>query len=503
MFGYGETMKLTGKFSAVLMCLCAISVNTATYAKHVRQHARSHANQAQSIYGTQNLVDEINRAVNKADSKAIIGIQVKSMKYGDMLYNRNANQLFTPASTLKILTAEAALIFLGPDFKFPTQMVTNANSTTNGIINGDVYLIHSGDPSLTYYDVTDLMVALKAQQIQGINGNVYVDNTAYDQDNVGPGWNEKDKQYCYAAPINASIINHNCVSIGITPAKTEGRLATVIQNPRFYYSSIANTVVTKAARARSCRLSLASLADNTITINGCMPKGQYSRGGSVVIADVVKYNESMLASLFKRFNIKVAGQIGAKPAPANLSPLATHESKPLHILISEMLKKSDNVIAGSLFKKMGETYTNRPGSWANGGTAVKQVLAQKAAVNIADMHIIDGSGLSRDNQVTPSQMMQVLDYAFHNYAINYEFISALPIAGVDGTLKNRLRNVAWKVRAKTGTIAGVVSLAGYAISKDREPIAFVIIINGHNGNIWRYREVEDKIVVALTNYTRG
>jgi D-alanyl-D-alanine carboxypeptidase/D-alanyl-D-alanine-endopeptidase (penicillin-binding protein 4) len=507
-FTYGETMKLIGKCSAILISLLVLGgISSTSYAKkHTKHHSRKVAASSVSkspIYGTQNLADVITGAINKADSKAIIGIQVKSMKYGDMLYTRNASQSLTPASTLKILTAEAALIFLGPDYRFPTRVVTNATSTTNGIINGDVYLVHSGDPSLTYYDMTDLMVALKSQQIQGINGNVYVDNTAYDQDNLGPGWNEKDKQYCYAAPINASIINHNCISLGITPAKTEGRLATVIENPRYFYAAIANSVVTKSARNRSCHLSLTTQSDNTITITGCMPKGRYSRGGSVVIADVVRYNQSLLQSLFRRFNIRVSGEIGAKSAPANLSELATHQSKPLHILISEMLKKSDNIIAGSLFKKVGETYTNRPGSWSNGSSAVKQVLAQKAAVNTANMRIIDGSGLSRDNQITPSQMMQVLDYAFHNYAINYEFISALPIAGVDGTLKNRLKNVAWKVRAKTGTIAGVVSLAGYAVSKDREPIAFVIIINGHNGNIWRYREIEDKIVTALTNYTRG
>ncbi len=501
-------MNLFGKISAILIVLMLIcGLNTTAYAKKHSRHAHSHKSKPteshiNSTYGTESLIAEINQIVNNAGSNTTIGIQIKSMKHGDMLYTRNEDQLFTPASTLKIFTAEAALIFLGPDYKFLTQLVTNAKSMTNGIINGDVYLVHSGDPSLTYYDLTNLMIALKSQQIQGINGNVYVDNTAYDQDNVGPGWVEKDEQYCYAAPINASIINHNCISLGITPAKKEGQQATVIENPRFYYSGVANAVVTKA-RGRSCRISLNTQPDNTITLAGCLAKGKSSQGGSVVIPNIVKYNESMLTSLFKQFGIQVTGQISAKTAPPNLAVLASHESKPLHVLINEMLKKSDNIIAGSLFKKMGALYTNQPGSWVNGSNAVKQVLGQKASVNTANMHLIDGSGLSRDNQVTPAQMMQVLDYAFHNYAINYEFISALPIAGVDGTLKGRLQNAAWKIRAKTGTIAGVVSLAGFAMSKDREPIAFVIIVNGQNGNIWKYREIEDKIVTALTNYARG
>lgn len=497
-------MNFVGKISAIVISLLIIIAPlSSAFAKRHHRHSASKASSQHMIYGTQNLTDELNHIISSADSRASIGVQVKSMKQGDILYSHRESDLLSPASTLKVLTAEAALIYLGPDYKFQTKLLTNASSTTNGVINGDVYLVHSGDPSLTYEDLTDLMAALKAQHIQGINGNVYVDNSAYDQDNTGPGWLSKDKGYCYGAPINASIINHNCISIAVAPAKIDGNHAIVIQNPRHFYAGINNSAITRSARSRSCRLSLSSSNDNIITINGCMPKGHYARGSSFVVNDIVKYDETLLRTAFKQYGIVITGIVDAKAAPPNLSTLATHESKPLHTLINEMLKKSDNIIAGSLFKKLGELYFNQPGSWANGSSAVKQILAQKAAVNTSHMRPLDGSGLSRNNQVTAAQMMQVLDYAFHNYSTNYEFISALPIAGVDGTLKQRLKNIHGKVRAKTGTMSDIVSLAGYAVSKDHEPIAFVIIINGHNGNIWKYREIEDRIVTALTNYTRG
>jgi D-alanyl-D-alanine carboxypeptidase/D-alanyl-D-alanine-endopeptidase (penicillin-binding protein 4) len=118
------------------------------------------------------------------------------------------------------------------------------------------------------------------------------------------------------------------------------------------------------------------------------------------------------------------------------------------------------------------------------------------------MRILDGSGLSAENLTTPSQMMQVLDFAYHHYGTSYEFISSLPIAGVDGTLKHRMGNIARKVRAKTGTISGVVSLAGYVVSGDKEPLAFVIMINGSKGMGWRYKSLEDRIATALTKYKR-
>src|SRR3990167_2792758 len=497
-----------GKILAIfisLLILCHLPSLAFAKKRHTHGHNHAHLKTTHShpIYGSENLSSELNQIVSNTDSNALIGIQIKSMKHGDMLYTRNEQQLFAPASILKILTGEAALAFLGPDYQFVTKVLTDAKSTNNGIIDGNIYLVHSGVPSLTYYYMIDLMVALKAQQIQSIHGNVYIDNTAYDQDNLGHGWLEKDKRYCYAAPINASIINHNCISIGITPSKISGRAATIIENPRYFYAGISNSVITKSARTRSCHISLNIQPNNVITLDGCMPAGHYSRGGSVVISDLTQYNKSMLKSLFRRFSIQMDGEITAKAAPDNLSELAIHKSKPLFLLITKMLKKSDNIIAGSLLKKMGALYSSKPGSWYNGGNAIKQILAQKASVNTSKMNIIDGSGLSRDNQVTPAEMMEVLDFAYHNYSTNYEFISALPIAGVDGTLKHRLQNVAWKVRAKTGTMAGVVSLAGYAVNKDREPIASVIIVNGHNGNIWKYREMEVKIVTALTNYTRG
>lgn len=454
-----------------------------------------------SIYGKQNLTVTLDRIIAGAGNSADVGIQIKSMHSGDLLYSRNAHDLFTPASIMKILTAEAALLYLGPNYTFQTRLLTDATRISHGIINGNVYLVHSGDPSLTYTDFIDLLVALKSQNIQRINGNVYIDITAYDQSNIGPGWGPHDKQYCYAAPINASIINHNCLSFKIAPAKIAGRKASVIANPHYYYSGIENSVMTnKRGRSRSCYVQLSTTANNGIAISGCIPKGHYAWGASTVIGDIIGYNKSLLHWLFRRYGVQVNGDITAGSAPADLSTIAVHQSKPLYLLVKEMLKKSDNIIAGSLFKKMGELYSKQPGSWQNGSTAVKGILAQRAEVDPYQITILDGSGLSPDNRIKPAQMMDVLNFAYHHLPTNYQFISALPIAGVDGTLKHRLYNVARRVRAKTGTISGVVSLAGYAINKDKEAIAFVIIVNGHRGNIWKYRKMEDEIVTALANY---
>ena len=455
------------------------------------------------IYDKQNLIAALNRITQQTGKNADVGIQIKSMQSGDLLYSKNAHDLFVPASIMKILTAEAALLYLGPNYTFTTRLLTNATEIDHGVIHGNVYLVHSGDPSLTYTDLTDLLVALKSINIQEITGNVYIDMSAYDQANLGPGWMSHDKQYCYAAPVSASIINHNCLSFKIAPSKVGGGRANIIENPHYYYSGIANSVMTNRKgrfHSRFCSMQLNTTANSAIAVSGCIPQGHYVWGASTVIADILGYNKSLLRWLFRRYDIKINGDITAGTAQHGLSVIAIHQSKPLYLLVKEMLKKSDNIIAGSLFKKMGELYSKQPGSWQNGSVAVKGVLSEKADVDPYQITILDGSGLSPDNRIKPAQMMQVLNFAFHHSPTNYQFISALPIAGIDGTLKHRLYNVARRVRAKTGTIKGVVSLAGYAINKNKEPIAFVIIVNGHHGNIWKYRKMEDAIVTALVNY---
>lgn len=453
------------------------------------------------LYGAGQLTGELNHIIAANNLNADVTVYVKSMRHGDALYTRNIYKPFAPASTLKIFTAEAALVFLGPEYRFATQLLTDAKSVKNGILQGNLYVVLSGDPTLTYYDLINLVLLLHNYQITAVAGNVYIDNSAYDQRFYGPGWDNKDKTYCYAAPISASIINHNCLSFKVDSAKTPGKPAQVVTSSKYFYPAINNGVVTKGDHNRACSLHLTNSLGSAINIQGCLPKGGYA-GISYVVTNIPDYNRALFKSLFLRTGIHVAGSITFGSAAGNLSLIGQHASEPLKIMIVELLKKSDNIIAGALFKKIGQLYTRTPGSWENGSLAVSKILAQHAHLNTSGLRILDGSGLSSYNLTSASQMMQVLDFAFHHGPTSYDFISALPIAGIDGTLKHRMGNIARKVRAKTGTISGVVSLAGYVLGANKEPLAFVIIINGAKHQSWQFRSMEDQIVTALTHYVR-
>ncbi len=453
-----------------------------------------------TLVGASQLSSQLNGLIASDEKNAEVGVYVKSMKTGRVLYARNANQPMVPASTMKILTAEAALVYLGPDYRFSTQLLTdNKAEIKNGILQGNLYIVLSGDPTLTYNDLVELLLTLRSQQIQAIAGNVYIDYSAYDQKYYGPGWIEKDKSYCYAAPISASIINHNCLAFQVTPAKVSGRAAQVVTSPKYFIPQIHNAVTTKNP-GNACGIHLTKEANSEISIEGCLARGRYPTGISYVVTDIPEYNKALFKSVLKQLQINVYGNVITGVTPKNASMIGQHASKPLHELVNDMLKKSDNIIAGALFKKIGQLYSRAPGSWENGRTAVTNILSKHAGVNTSGLKILDGSGLSPDNLATPAQMMQVLNFAYHHYGTSFEFISALPIAGVDGTLKHRMYNISRKVRAKTGTISGVVSLAGYATSKNNEPLAFVIMINSPKGMGWKYKALEDKIATALTKY---
>lgn len=412
------------------------------------------------IEGKEQLAYVLNRIISSSETgNASIGVVVKSLKTGEVLYVRNGYQPLTPASIMKILTAEAALLYLGPDYRFSTQLLTDAKGVKSGVLQGNLYVVLSGDPTLVYSDLEELMMNLESQGINAIAGDVYIDNTAYDQRFYGPGWAGTDKDYCYGAPISASIINHNCVPAAVQPARVSGKKVKAIPTSRFF-SGIANGVVT----------------------------------------DIPEYNRTLFKSLLYRLSIDVYGSVTFGSAPRSLSLIAVHNSEPLPELVRDMLKKSDNVIAGALFKKLGQLYSNRPGSWENGSVAVSRILAQQAGVQTSGMRILDGSGLSTDSLATPVQFLQVLQFAYTNPKTSEYFISALPVAGVDGTLKHRMSNIARKIRAKTGTISGVASLAGYATAYNKEQLAFVIMVNGNKGLNWRFKGMEDKIATALTRY---
>ena len=201
--------------------------------------------------------------------------------------------------------------------------------------------------------------------------------------------------------------------------------------------------------------------------------------------------------------IEVIGDVISGTVPQDARSVAKHLSPPLADILKLMNKPSDNWIAELLFKTVGAEVMGEPGTWTKGREAVTEFLTE--TVGEMPVHrFVDGSGLSRYNLLNVELLTQLLVYMYHNFELMPEYLASLPIAGVDGTLSNRMQGVyAEKVlRAKTGTLSGVSALAGYTVTADGEPLAFGILISHYVGSAVPARSIQDKIGNYLTEFSR-
>jgi D-alanyl-D-alanine carboxypeptidase/D-alanyl-D-alanine-endopeptidase (penicillin-binding protein 4) len=442
---------------------------------------------------------EIKNSINQLLAKhpnLNTGIAVYSLKNDKIIYQKNPNQLFTPASTLKNFTAIAALTSLGPDYKFQTKILTPGKTITNGTLNNDLYFYFDGDPTLTKENISDMVKNLTNLGIKKVVGNLYIDDTIFDNATIGAGWMWEDLNLCFAAPISGAIIDKNCVSFKIQPT-INPKLAIAAIDDDKNRISISSDI--KIDDSENCALKLQSLNGNNYYISGCLKPDSLSMDLSLSLNDVRLYIKSLIPEKLKENGIKLSGKTILKKTPAiSLKTLAKHQSEPLSEIIKPLLKNSDNTIADAIYKKLGNAYSNNSSSWKDGATAVANILAKKVDIDFSKMYMDDGSGLSRYDLITPMQQIKLLKYAYFNKNINPYFIDALPTPS-EGTLENRMINLKDRIYAKTGSMKSISSLAGYIKTKNHDTVALVIVFNSFLGDSKEYRDLQDRICEILAN----
>ena len=347
------------------------------------------------------------------------GVAVYSCKDNKNIYSKNAELLFAPASCEKLFLAAAAIDILGVDYCFETTLFTDG-TIEEDTLHGNLFLKGSGDPSLTTQDVEALIKALADLNIQNIKGNFYIDYYDFDTIAFAPGTTYDNIGEPWFGPIGALMLDR------------------------------------KAALVNPC--------NNAEYV-------QPSRLENLYYAI-----EPLLKKTMNNYTLTLQGTIIADHLPQNIIPLITHTSQPLSTLLHKVIKESDNIYADCIFKKIGSVTSGNPGSWKNGAQAVISFLSQHIAIAPHEIRIADGSGLSRYNLVSPDHIIKVLTWAYTNHGA--EFIALLPIAGLDGTLVQRMIDIQGTVKAKTGTMGGISSLSGY-VEKDDTLYVFSIINNSY------------------------
>ncbi|WP_156292737.1 serine-type D-Ala-D-Ala carboxypeptidase [Serratia oryzae] len=396
----------------------------------------------------------------------------------------HSQQMALPASTQKVLTALAALLQLGPDYRFNTTLESQGN-ITDGVLRGNLIARFSGDPTFKRQNLRNMVAVLQKQGVREISGDVLVDTSVFASHDKAPGWPWNDLTQCFSAPPAAAIVDRNCFSVSLYSAPNPGEMA-FIRVASFYPVNMFSQVRTLAkgsADAQYCELDVVPGELNRFTLTGCMTQRSEPLPLAFAIQDGASYAGAILKDELTQAGIQISGHLKRQTIPGlSGTVIAQTQSAPLHELLKIMLKKSDNMIADTVFRTIGHERFGVPGTWRAGADAVRQVLRQKAGVDLGNSILVDGSGLSRHNLLTPATMMQALQYiAQHDSELN--FIAMLPLSGYDGTLRYRgglhEAGVDGKVSAKTGALQGVYNLAGFITTASGQRYAFVQFLSGY------------------------
>jgi serine-type D-Ala-D-Ala carboxypeptidase/endopeptidase (penicillin-binding protein 4) len=450
-------------------------------------------------------------------SNAHWGVLIVDPERGDTLYSHNAGKLFMPASNQKIITGAVALALLGPEYQFSTVFAARG-TVEGGVLRGDLVVQGRGDPSMSDHMRGDVMQSLRAvpdslraHDVRYVSGKLQRGGDAFPDAWHGFGWGWDDFDAAYSAGVDELFFNEGMFTVIVRGGQREGARANITVRPDIGFPSIRSTVTT-VRRPDSSRT-----ADGTMRLP--RPRGPVASmdsasglvtlAGEVAVGDSVAvdvaYRDPGLAYLYalRRTLVDQALTLeggldprAARDTAATLDTLFVMKSPPLREILPALEKPSQNQIAEIFFKTLG---LERAGvGSADSGRAV--IERQLAAWGIAptSFAVRDGSGLSRHDYVAPDAIVRVLDAMRRspNFAV---FRDALPLAGVDGTIKNRMLGTAaaGNVHAKTGFVDKARSLSGYVTTADGRLLIFSLLCNNWTTPQREVDQVADAIAVRL------
>lgn len=422
-----------------------------------------------------------------------VGISVFDLTEGTSVYQYQADKLYRPASTEKVITTVTALSRLGADYQFHTRLAYTGQICQD-TLKGDLYVIGGFDPEFMEEDLSRFVQTVHDAGIRRIEGRLIGDVSLTDSVYWGPGWSWDDTPEPFQPYLSALMLNRGCVKVTVTPQQ-QGQSPQVEVSPVSDYYTIDNQAKSRDADSGRLRITRDWLHNgNTIRVSGNVTK-QTTR-----TLNLYSSEDFFLHTFRNRLNeqgISLHAAVKGR-CPQDTTELAVC-SRPIEEVLKRALKKSDNLSAEALFRHVGiqESDTLWVG-FKQSQEAVYRFMKEEIGYLPERYRIVDGSGVSLYNYVSPTLLLAYLKYAYYHAEVFQPFYEALPIAGIDGTLQGRMKKgkAFRNVRAKTGSVTGVSSLAGYVRASNGHMLAFVII----NQNVLKSREArlfQDKICEIL------
>ncbi|MBZ5528883.1 MAG: D-alanyl-D-alanine carboxypeptidase/D-alanyl-D-alanine-endopeptidase [Acidobacteriia bacterium] len=435
-----------------------------------------------------------------AGAKAAWGILVVDGETGATLYEKNADRYFVPASNMKLFATALALERLGKGYRFHTTLETRGTLTKQGRLRGDLALVGRGDPNLSgrkfpfareaEFDgpperaLVDLAEQLKERGVREIDGNIVGDDSYFPRARYPSGWEVDDMVWSYGAAVLALAVNDNTVTMTVQPGERAGEAARIVVEPATGDFTVRNGVVTAGAETKAALRLVREPGARWVELQGTVPARGAARKMTLAVEEPAEQAAEMMRRVLEERGIRVRGaarvrhEAGEEKEEAYV--LAEHVSVPLGEAVAAVNKMSENLHTELLLR----TAARQAGLWREFSDVAKYAgeFYAQAGIAAGDVMQSDASGLSRKDLVTPRAIVALLRFAARQAWFG-AYYDSLPVAGVDGTLGERMKSspAAGKIHAKTGTVEHVRALSGFAEVGGGKRVIFSFLTNNQGG----------------------
>jgi D-alanyl-D-alanine carboxypeptidase/D-alanyl-D-alanine-endopeptidase (penicillin-binding protein 4) len=426
----------------------------------------------------------VRAAVQGLEDGTQVGVEVRDLERDTVLVSVGADRMLNPASNQKLVTAIAAVELLGPDYRFATTVLRAGDRL---ILRGE------GDPDLHLADLHALAASVVAAgQLDGIT-RIVIDDTAFDERTLGPGFRADGDGESYIAPSGALAIEFATVEITVRPGDFQ-RAAEVSVEPSGAAIELHNRATTGTG-SLSITTRAGERGQTIVEVEGSIPGGHAPIHVRRRVADPGLLAASVFAELLAAQTGGEALPVVREMVPADADPIAVHESASLCVVLASALRYSNNFTAEQVLRTLAWRASGRPGSWEDGVATLERFAAAVSPSEAEAQQFVNGSGLSREGRLSPRFLNDVVALVQRPSSPAQMLLASFAKAGGEGTLRGRMPVAGARVLAKTGTYAGASTLSGVVTDRDGRRLGFSILING--GELERNRAAQDRVVAAL------
>ncbi len=418
------------------------------------------------------------------------GVHCVNSRTGESVYSYNQDYFFIPASVQKLFTIAGSFVSLGTDFRFSTSILSD--SVRNDTVF-NIYLRGSGDPSLDLKSLSSIAAEIKNKGITRIEGDIFTYYRDLDTLPLGVGWMWDEGFYSYSAKISALSCCGNFVTV--KASLSQGRVSVEV-SPKTEFIEFVNLLVPGQDNRYTVDRYFEN-GKNIIIFSGSL-KNPIERTVNLERPDL--FTGYLFKNEILKTGISFEGAVtNILTLPALYETLCVNYSQPLSSLTDSILNFSLNLASELLLRKIASLVT--PGASSLDG--VSYILQRLGEMGLSSSGIVakDGCGLSRYNLMTPKFITSLLRLMLRHPSLSGLFHNSLPLMGKEGTVSNRLRRISGdRIRAKTGTLTGISSIAGYIVTEGRDTLCFSILMNNFTISQNQIKNIQDSIILELSNY---